>query len=150
MVRCGAGADGVPLIEYLIHAGATYELTILALAHESGTAVEGADLTATGGTFAEARVCGSITLVHQEPMPVEVYSWWTNSHRTCPSPAMNPGRCHPGPGTPSPVAAAGAICDPSRRSCSDWGLRPRRSEPRSPLQEDLAQVDAQDVQQGDA
>jgi hypothetical protein len=64
-------------MDYKVHAGATYEITTLALANEPGYGVELADLTATGGILAEARVRGDIiTLVYQEPMPAEIYAWW--------------------------------------------------------------------------
>lgn len=65
-------------MEYLTHVGITYEITVLALAHETGFSVELADMSLTGAIIAEARVKGhTITLVHQAPMPVEIYSWWT-------------------------------------------------------------------------
>lgn len=65
-------------MDYKSHAGRTYEITTLALAHEPGFSVELADLSANGGIVAEALVRGgTITMVHHAPLPVEVYSWWT-------------------------------------------------------------------------
>lgn len=62
------------------HAGTTYEMTIVALAHEPGFSVELADLSGTGGIVAEAFVRADvITLVHQSPLPAEIYSWWADA-----------------------------------------------------------------------
>jgi hypothetical protein len=67
-------------MDYLTHAGITYEITVLALAHDDGFAVELADLSSDGGVLAEVRVThNGVTLIHQEPLPGDVYAWWTDA-----------------------------------------------------------------------
>jgi len=67
-------------MEYLTHQGITYELTVLAFAHEDGFGVELTDMSSAGGLLAEARVRRDVvSLVHQDPMPAAVYAWWASA-----------------------------------------------------------------------
>ena len=65
-------------MSYLTHGDDLYEITVLSLAHEDGVAVELAKLSTGGGVLAEVRVTRDlITVVQQDPMPAEVYAWWS-------------------------------------------------------------------------
>lgn len=80
-------------MEYLLYRGITYELAILALAHEDGFSIELADVSSAGDLLAEVRVRGDvITPVHHAPIPAAVYAWWAATVvRVAEAPALEDG-----------------------------------------------------------
>lgn len=67
-------------MDYKIIDGVPYEIEIVSLAHGDDVAVELTDMSPDGRALAEIRVSSTqVSLVHQRPMPVEVYAWWTEA-----------------------------------------------------------------------
>ena len=65
-------------MEYQVHDGVPYEIDVLSLAHGDDVAIELTDMSPDGGVLAEVRVSSRlVSPVHQEPMPVEVFAWWS-------------------------------------------------------------------------
>jgi hypothetical protein len=65
-------------MEHQIHDGVPYEIEVVSLAHGDDVALELTDMSPDGGLLAEVRVsAGLISSIHQQPMPVEVFQWWT-------------------------------------------------------------------------